>query len=197
MFIPEHWAAAFINFVEEEGGDVEDGIEILKVLSSWVKLLPGAVFGTSDAEKLETLVRAGMKQSFDSSGDVFTPAREAAARLFVFMVRKDTVRHIDSVIEKTKSILDKKHGVIAVFAECAFEPGEDFVSRIKEAVKQRMRAARVDMTWKVNPELLGGYRLKIGDEVIDVSVRLQLRQLEACLTGLAALPKWSDADGGN
>jgi len=104
------------------------------------------------------------------------------------MARRNVVRHIDSVIGEIIKILDKKNGVIKVMAEYAFEPEKDFTSKLKESIKKQTGAASVELTGQVNTELLGGYRLKIGDETIDASVRRQLMKMEACLTA---------ADGGS
>jgi len=104
------------------------------------------------------------------------------------VVRKNIIRHIDPVIAEAKKILDRKNGIVQVSAEYAFPPGEDFEFRIMERIKKQTGAVRVDITGQVNPRLIGGYRLRIGDEIIDASVRLQLRKLETCL---------ASGDGGN
>jgi F-type H+-transporting ATPase subunit delta len=180
MFIPGQWAAAFINSLEREGAEIEDGIETLKVLSSWINSLPGV--SGSGAEKLEALIRQGMKKTGNSSR-----AREVAVRFLVLMVKKNTIRHIDLVIDKMRKLLDKKRGVVSASVEYAMPKDAADEERIKEAIKKRTGAARVDLSGRVNPELIGGYRLRIGDEIIDASIRSQLLQMETCLAG----------DGGN
>jgi F-type H+-transporting ATPase subunit delta len=185
MFVPEHWAAAFINSLETQGGEAAEGIDALKILVSWAKSLPGVVSGSSDAEKLETLVRqaavaAGMAKTSAFSGGDLSPALEAALRFLVLMVKKNKFRHIDPVIDETKKLLDRKNGLVPVTLEYVLPPGDS--SGIEEAIRKRTGAARVEITERVNPELIGGYRLWIGDEIIDASVRSQLQKLEACLT---------------
>ena len=187
MFITRHWAAAFINSLATQGGDAEEGLIALDTLASWARSLPGAVFGRSAAEKLEKLVREGMKKTEDTS-----PAMETALRFLVLMVRRNAIRHIDQVIEDLKKILDRKNNIVQVTAEYAFPPGEA-ETRIKEAVKKRTGAVKVEITGRVNPDLIGGYRLRIGDETIDASVRSQLKKLETCLAAGTRLA----GDGGN
>jgi len=196
MFTPVRWAKAFINSLEKEGGDIEEGIEALVVFASLASSLPGAVFGRSVAEKLEKLIRSGMEQigSFSSAQDV-------ALRFFLLMAKKNVIGHINAVINASKSLLDKKRGVITVSLEYAFPPkggcsdGSFIIDRsfidgsfITEAIKKKTGAARVRLTEQLNPDLIGGYRLRIGDEIIDASIRTQLRKLEACLAA---------GDGGN
>jgi len=62
MFIPGHWASAFINSLETQGAEAKDGIEALGILASWVRSLPGAVFGSSAAEKVEKQVGSDVKK---------------------------------------------------------------------------------------------------------------------------------------
>ena len=175
MFNSGHWAQAFINSIEKEDGNIEEGLEILKTLASWVSSLPGAVFGNSAAEKAEKLIRSGIARC-DISRE-----SETAVRFIVLMVRKDSFRRIGPVTDKIQAILDKRHGVIRSKIEYAQPLGEDFEIKIKDAIKKRKGAATVELTGQLNPDLIGGYRVRIGDEVIDASVRSQLRNLGACL----------------
>ena len=172
MYHSGHWAAALINSLEREGGQIEDGIEFLSVLASWVKKLPGEVSGTLAAHKLEILVREGMAKT-----GAITPAREVVIRFLALVIKKNEVHHLDSVLEDARKLLDKKRGIVAVSVEYAFPIDGSAESRIKEEIKKQTAAARVDLTAYINADLIGGYRLRIGDEVIDASVSSQLRKL--------------------
>jgi F-type H+-transporting ATPase subunit delta len=91
------------------------------------------------------------------------------------------------VLDEAKKILDRKNRIVRLVVEYAAAPGEDAANaksakfmdegRIKELIKKRSGAAGVEMVIRNNQELLGGYRLRIGDEVIDASVRSQLKKL--------------------
>jgi len=181
MFVPGNWVAAFINSLAAQGGEAEEGFSALKALTPWVKSLPGEVFGSSAAEKLEKTIRRA------AAGTVISPALEVTIRFLALMVKKNTFRYIDTVIDETEKFLDRKNGVVKAVVEYVF-PLPDDESRIKEAIAKQTGAARVDITMQVKAELIGGYRLRIGDEVIDASIRSQLRQLETCLAA---------GDGGN
>ena len=190
MFHPGHWAAAFINSLERE--DAEKGVQILKILAPWLKTLPGEVFGTLAAKKVEKLIRNALSEIGETS-----PAGETALRFLCLMVKKNKSRYIDSVIITADKIMDKEHGVIAVSLESAMPIGEEFESALKETLKKVSRADRVDLSKKLNPELIGGYRLKIGDSIIDASIRTQLEKLEIHLSTLQESSlQGSEAQGG-
>ena len=201
MFSGRAWAEAFIDTLEREGAKIEDrknadgiyagsiyadGIEALGIFATQVSTLRGIVFGRSAAEKLEALFRGGMTKAGISS-----PAYEMALRFIILMVRKNVFRHIGRMIDEAKKILDRKNRIVRVIVEYAAAPGEDAASaksakfmdegRVKELIKKRSGAAGVEMVVRNNQELVGGYRLRIGDELIDASVRSQLKKLAASL----------------
>ena len=182
MFIPSHWARAFIDSVEKAGGEAEDGIEILGVFASWITSLPGITYGASAAEKIERLIRKGVKKlSLSGESNISPPVLETATRFLVILLRKNAFRYINLVISEAKKILNKKRGVVTASLEYVFPPEDK--SRIKESIKKYTRASRVVLKERVNTDLIGGYRLRIGDEIIDASIRSQLRELEICLSG--------------
>ena len=185
MFTGKTWAAAFINSLEKDEEEIQEGVNVFTALASWAASLPNVVFGRAAAEKLEPLIRRGI-----SATGTLSHAQETAIRFFLLLVRKNAIHHIDSVIGEIKKNLDKQHGIIAVSAEYAFKPEKEFETRVIEAIKSRTGATRVELTGQVNPELIGGYRLRVGDEIIDASVRCQLRIMEASLaSGLPAFSK--------
>jgi F-type H+-transporting ATPase subunit delta len=164
MFTRKSWAAAFINSVINMGGEPEEGLNTLMALadntSSWA---------------------ASMK------GVTLSSAQETALRFYLLLKKKKKVRHIDSVIEEIKNMLNRERGIISISAEYAFPLEREFEALIINVIKKRTGAAKVELTGSLKADLIGGYRLRIGDEIIDASIRGQLRKMEACLAG----------DGGN
>jgi F-type H+-transporting ATPase subunit delta len=194
MFFSERWAAAFINSLGNENDTIEDGIEALKALASWTKALNGELFGSAAAEKLEKLIRSGFEKTYGMAKNLPSPAPEAALKIIVLLVRKNYFRHIDSVIVEAQKLLGKKNGIVSATLEYALPPQAAEAAlatssapaladepRIIAAIKKRTGAARVELERRINSELIGGYRLQIGDEIIDASVRSQLRKLESRL----------------
>jgi len=173
MLMSKQWASAFVNSIAKEGGDIEDCINMLKALAD---SLPATVSGRVAAIRLEPLVRGAIPE--------VKQGQEITIRFFLLMVKKNIVRHVDSVIGEIKKILDKRSGVINVTAEYAFEPEKDFISEIEEFIKKQTGAASVKLTGQINSELIGGYRLKIDDEIIDASVRRQLLKMKTCLAAV-------------
>ena len=185
MLSSGYWAQAFINSLEKETGRVEDGIETLKILSSWASSLPDEFFDNTAAEKLETLLREKIKL-----GEIAvrsSASLEITIRFLILMVKKNFFFHFDSVIENIEKFLDKRHGVLRAHIDYTFPMDKEFEEKIKESIKKRTGVSNVELSTRLNPDLIGGYKLQIGDELIDASIQSQLQKLETdLLTGSAA-----------
>jgi len=158
MHIRKSWAAAFINSVGKTDAEIKEGLDTLTALAanaaSWTASLKGATLSS---------------------------AQETAIRFFLLLGKKKKVRHIDSVISEIKNMVNKERGIVTASVEYASPSTEELETLISEAVKKRTGAVKVELKGHVNPALIGGYRLRIGDEVIDASIRCQMRKMEACL----------------
>ena len=55
---------------------------------------------------------------------------------------------------------------------------EEELSSIEEIIKARTKLSKIMITNKINPELIGGIRVKVGTKVMDASIKNDLAQLE-------------------
>ena len=192
MVISKSWAAAFINSVEKSGGEIEDAYITLKAIANCAAKcavsLKAVFHGSSAAGKLEPLLRKAF--SALANGAPLSSGQETAIRFYLLMVKKNKARHIGSVIGDIKNILDNERGVITVWLEYAFPLAEEYESLIRETIRKRKGAALVKLRGHANPELIGGYTLRIGDEIVDASIRCQLRRMETWLADCDGEKKW-------
>ncbi|NNE92219.1 MAG: H(+)-transporting ATPase [Verrucomicrobiales bacterium] len=69
--------------------------------------------------------------------------------------------------------LEKNHAVI----ECASELGSSMMESVESDLKSKY-GAQLTTEFRVNPDLLGGMRIKVGSDVWDGSVKERLARLE-------------------
>jgi F-type H+-transporting ATPase subunit delta len=180
MFVPRHWAAAFINAMGDQAGE---GFTVLGVLSAWIKELPGAVFGSHAARRLERLIAAGAEKT--GAGE--TEILGKCSRFVCLLVKRNFFKHIDPVLGEIEKILNEQRGILPVVAESALPLDGELEALITGEIKKRKGAAELRLEKRINPDLIGGFRLRIGDELIDASLRSQLQWMAAELTG-GAIP---------
>ncbi|MDN5695235.1 MAG: F0F1 ATP synthase subunit delta, partial [Staphylococcus equorum] len=55
---------------------------------------------------------------------------------------------------------------------------DEDLERIDTIIKSRTNYSKIMITNKINPELIGGVRVKVGTKVMDASIKNDLAQLE-------------------
>lgn len=83
--------------------------------------------------------------------------------------------------QTTMGKLLKASGRIKAQVTTASEPTEDEISRIKNALSKAV-GQDVEVTTKVDPEILGGVITKVEDRVYDGSIKTQLERIRGVLT---------------
>jgi hypothetical protein len=181
--ISGRWAAAFIGVC---GARAESGFDCLRAMVPAVKAIPGGLFGQGAARRLEALLRGGLRDAGPAAdghgadaGDKpglprssFPPEAEYAVRFLSLLVRKNLFRlHIDSIIRQIEKRLDGQKGVLEVIAEYDAPPDGGFEEYLAKEIRKKTGAAGIKLQTRLKPELLGGYRLRIGGLCIDASLK--------------------------
>jgi F0F1-type ATP synthase delta subunit len=152
MFVPQRWAAAFVNSM---GGEAGEGFAVLKILSAWVKDLPGAVFGSYAAKRLEKLIGKGVEKNGAEKAEIL----KKCSRFVCLLVKKDLFKHIDPVLREIEKILNEQSGILPVIVESVLPLDRDLEALMTEELKKRKGAAEVKLENRLNPALVGGLRL--------------------------------------
>jgi F-type H+-transporting ATPase subunit delta len=204
MFTPERWAEAFINAIiegdfdsggnsgpgrldgEAASGAIGEGLDLLRVLSPLIRAIPGSVSGTSAAAQLEKMLRktlpeAGRTLPATGPGAVLPIVEEIAIRFILLLIKKNLFRHINAVIAEIEAELDHLRGILPVTLESAAAPAGDFEGSLKKQLIEKTGARGIKLDTRLIPELLGGYRLRIGGDIIDASLRSRLQRMGADL----------------
>jgi F-type H+-transporting ATPase subunit delta len=173
VFYRDRWAGAFVNTL---GANAGPGLVCLRVIALPVKKIRGALFGHSAALKIEKTLREAAAAAGSGGLEI-----EYAIRFITLLVRKNYFRHIDTILEKIETILDERRGILNVTAESAAPMNSDFQEELRRKITDCTGASEVKMRARVAPELLGGFRLRIGALCVDASLKCQLEQMELML----------------
>ncbi|MFZ5827437.1 MAG: F0F1 ATP synthase subunit delta [Bacillota bacterium] len=96
---------------------------------------------------------------------------------FLFLVvRKRREAHIPEMYRAYLDLANEARGVVEVEVRSAFELPEDTV-KILEGNLVRKLGKRVKFQTQVAPELIGGLVVRVGDTLMDGSVRTRLRRM--------------------
>lgn len=140
---------------------------IASTLKASKELLNAVKSPVINQEKKATLLKAVF------SGKVSKQLEDALALL----VQKGRAPVIPDVMKEFQAILYEQSGIVIALVESAIPLGESE----KQTIAQKLEAIsgkKIRIENKVNPELIGGFTARIGDTVIDGSVKHKLERLK-------------------
>lgn len=107
---------------------------------------------------------------------VGTPTRN----LVLLLARRGRLAILPRVADEFGRLVDREHGLVVATVTSAqpLEPAE--LAAIAERV-QALAGARVEVKAAVDPDLIGGLTVQVGDRLIDASVRGRLARLRDSL----------------
>ncbi|MFN3984662.1 MAG: F0F1 ATP synthase subunit delta [Rhodocyclaceae bacterium] len=113
----------------------------------------------------------------DVAGEGLVPEQQNFVRVLVENDRLQVLPEIrDLFVDKKNGFEGVKEADIA----SAFPIDDASLANLKSDLEARFKA-RINVTVRIDPELIGGVRIAVGDEVIDASVRGKLANMAAAL----------------
>lgn len=104
---------------------------------------------------------------------------------FYVLVDKGREIYLGAITEAFKELLREERGQIRIVIQSAADLG----ATTRQQVETRLReytGKQVELHYEVHPELLGGLVIRLGDRIIDGSVRQQLAQIHERLARAGA-----------
>jgi F-type H+-transporting ATPase subunit delta len=105
----------------------------------------------------------------------------APINLVLLMVRRGRHGAIDRMIERFTELLRRDRGIALAEVRSALPLGDEQRAEIVKRLRA-LTAAEVEIHETVDPALIGGIAVRIGDQLYDASVRSRLERLRARLT---------------
>ena len=88
---------------------------------------------------------------------------------------------LPEIASQFQTLVDAGSGTSQATIESAFPLDAAQVADVKAAMEKRF-GRKLEASVVVAPELIGGVRVIVGDEVLDTSIRARLEQMKAALT---------------
>ena len=103
-------------------------------------------------------------------------ADELSVRFLRLLNRNGRLRLLGPILRQARELINKRLNRRAAIVTSAVELDEGQRREVEERLRERLGAEPV-VTYQVDPGLLGGLVIRLGDELYDASVRGQLKRL--------------------
>lgn len=166
------YASAILQLTDKSGSAeaVYKNLELVVKVFSATELL--SVFfkhpGISAADKKEVL------KVITGSLDQLT------GRLLELLCERRKLSLLPAILDAYRDALRAKHNIVTGTLYSAEEVSDEAVQSIKQRLVKQLRK-HVELAVQVDRSLIGGYTLRIGDQVIDGSLKGRLQTIEKTL----------------
>lgn len=111
----------------------------------------------------------------DKSGSALEHTLQHSAE---FLRNKRMLGKSSEVLNALQNIFEKKEGIVRMKVTTAKRIESPEREEIENGIKEKYKAQDVISEFFEKPELLGGMRVEVGDEITDTTYKNKLRQLE-------------------
>lgn len=122
------------------------------------------------------IARAIYEASKASTGDSIYP------KIVEFLARKKMLSKLSEILKHLNKIINEEERRIAAKVWSAEKLNEHTKKEIKHALSKRYGNKEVVLEENLNEKLLGGFRIEVNDEVIDLSLKNRMEKLQEHLT---------------
>lgn len=110
---------------------------------------------------------------------------ERPLNLIRLLLRRGRVDLLPAVAREFRRLHDRRSGITQALVISAAALDEEEMTALRERLAQ-MTGARMEMTFQIDPSILGGVVVRLGDRLIDGSVRGRLERLRDKLAATAS-----------
>ena len=141
-----------------------------------------AVAGNAQLRQFADAPKSGAAQVFDVITSVVgVPLTDASKNLLRTVIDNGRLAVLPEIAAQFHALVNSRSGVsdAVVYSAFAIEPAAlaDLVASLEKRFGRKLEASV-----QIDPELIGGVRVVVGDEVLDTSVKARLEQMRAALT---------------
>jgi F-type H+-transporting ATPase subunit delta len=153
----------------------------LSATAAWLDEL-AAIAGNAQLLQLADNPKITSEQVFDVIKGVAKSQLTPAAQNFLHaVIENGRLSALPEMAAQFREHLNKQNGSSDAVVYSAFDIDATALANVAQLLEKRF-GRKLNVSVKLQPELIGGIRVVVGDEVLDTSVKARLDQMKVALT---------------
>ncbi len=153
----------------------------LSATAAWLDEL-AAIAGNAQLLQLADNPKITSEQVFDVIKGVAKSQLTPAAQNFLHaVIENGRLGALPEMAAQFREHLNKQNGSSDAVVYSAFDIDATALANVAQLLEKRF-GRKLNVSVKLQPELIGGIRVVVGDEVLDTSVKARLDQMKVALT---------------
>lgn len=160
------------NIVDQVGQDVGTILSLLKDSQDLREFLASPVFKAEDKKAVLTRVLGENVHPYTRN-------------FLLILVDRRRIVLLEGICKEFQALLRKLNQTVLAEVTSVNELTDEQTQALKEKVMTLTGARSVELETKLDPDLIGGVIIKVGSQVIDASLRGQLRRISLRLSNVS------------
>lgn len=169
--LARRYAGAYFEIAAERD-QVDDSAEELRTAAS--------VLGSAEARERLQNPKASPEARLELAQSLVERMSEATGNLVHLLVERHRLDLLDGIVEEFGRLRDRRAGIVRAEVVTAVPVTPALRTRLERALREQLRAdVRTEV--RQDPDIVGGLVIRVGDRVVDASIRTKLQKLQAAL----------------
>ena len=150
-------------------------------VANWVDEL-AAIAGNAQLQQFAESPKVTAQQILDLVCSVAKSALDEQAKNFLHtVIDNGRLAVLPEIADQFRALVNAQSGSSDAVVHSAYPLDASAVAEVSVALEKRF-GRKLNVSVQVQPELIGGIRVVVGDEVLDTSVKARLEQMKVALT---------------
>lgn len=157
-------------------------------LDSWLEAMDALEGLTAESRYVEALQADGMTDEnfLAIVRRVMPSATEKQLNIFRLLRRKSRLSLGPSIASYLRELADEERGILRAVVTTAVELDAQRLEQVRQRIVSMTGRDRVELEPRVDPAIMGGMVIRIGDQMLDGSTRARLQELRSSLERAAS-----------
>lgn len=152
------------NLVERFGNDAKELVSVLKESQELQQFLASPVIKTDDKKAVLRKITGESLHHY-------------MVNFLQLVIDKKRTAFLTGILEQFLALVRERTSTVLAQVTSVTELNQSQRDRVKEQVKSMTNARDVELETTLDPNLIGGVVIKVGSQVLDASLRGQLRRI--------------------
>lgn len=168
--VAKRYAQGLLNFTQEAGSTDSVFAEM--------KDLVKTVEGSKELRSFFNSPIIDVKKKVTIATEIFKSFSQVSQNLIVLVIKHGRENQLQNIAQAYINKVEDLKGVQRISITSAQELSQANIDAILKSAELVNQANKVEVKKIINPEILGGYILRVGDQQVDTSVRSKLNNLK-------------------
>ncbi len=168
--VAKRYAQGLLDFTNESGQTAT----IFSEMKDVVKIMTES----QDLKKFFLTPYIDSKKKIEVAKEIFKGLSASSQNLITLVIRQGRESQLKNIAQEFINKVEDINGVQRITLTTATEISKDNINQILRSTNLVNAYSNFDLKLNVNPKILGGYILRVGDQLVDASVKSKLNQVK-------------------